>query len=276
MKLEILVVLYKKQFDESVAIKSIRKNINSIKNKDYEIVLHIWNNSPKYTKKYDDKDIIWHEGENTTLPIIYNTISDNVFANDKMALLMISDDDTDYSEYDFFNTMLTIEKIINSDNHESCGVFIPKIYSCGILVSPGSRMLFKGKRLKDVDSGMKSSKNILAINSGMIITYECYNRLKPLFNPELRFYGTDTDFFVRYGKVFKYIYVFEKKIEHELSENTIETDDRAFFRWQDHIYATRITFSYYRYPINMLLKIYIFHLKVKNAIKYRSIKYMSI
>jgi len=276
MKLEILVVLYKKQFDESVAIKSIRKKINTIKNKDYEIVLHVWNNSPKHTKKHDDKDIIWHEGENTTLPIIYNTISDNVFANDKKSLLMISDDDTDYSEYDFLNTILTIENIINSDNHESCSVFIPKIYSCGILVSPGSRLFFKGKRINDVEPGMKSSKNILAINSGVVITYECYNRLKPLFNPELRFYGTDTDFFVRYGKIFKYIYVIDEKIEHELSENTIETYDRAFFRWQDYIYATRITFSYYRYPINILLKIYIFYLKVKNAIKYRSIKYMSI
>jgi len=275
MKLNILVVLYNKNISDSIAITSILNKLK-IDNGALDCVsLHVWNNGPEYFNDDFHRGVVLYEGNNTPLPLIYNDVASKVLSDDE-ALLMISDDDTDYTNYDMVKVLSEINEITSSVKKDLCTVFTPKIYSNDILVSPGTRFLFKGKRLDYIEDGLQSSENFIAINSGVIFTSKCYKKMSMFFNPALKFYGTDTDFFVRYEKYFEYIYVLSQSVNHELSENLNETVDRSYFRWQDHIYATRVTFSCYRAPISYMLAIYLIYLKVKLAFKYKCLRYLYI
>lgn len=269
--INILVVLYKKTDTESIAISSLISNRFYL---DGKVNIILWNNTPEVPIENREQFHRIFSGNNEYLPCIYNSVATEVFKSPE-DILMISDDDTDYSNLNFEEIISEIQ-CIKSCPRNNVGVFIPKIFSNGVLVSPGKRFLFKGRRLKKIESGFYPSKNTLAINSGTIITYDCFKKMSVLFNQNLRFYGTDTNFFVRYEKYFSYLYILNFDINHSLSENLKESIQRSYFRWQDHFYAMRITFQYFPVWIRMLLSIYILYMRFKLSLRYRSLIFWSI
>lgn len=273
LSLSMIVVLYKKHYKNSSSLNSLLESLNDIRTAGFTPTIYVWNNSPGFTPALEHEGVVWVEGKNISLPLIYNYISEISFTegND---LLMISDDDTDYRQYDFKKNLSVVKEIIQDKRQQNnVGCFIPQILANGLLVSPGARHYFKGYLLENITSGLVSSRNLVGINSGLIITKECYKKMQPFYDERLHFYGTDTDFFVRYEKEFPYIYVFDSVINHSLSEHTSETLDRAFFRWSDHLYALRITFSNSNFLCRALLELYIGYLKVKLNLKYSTLRF---
>lgn len=271
----VVIVLYKKHYSDSIAISTLLLALGELKKSFFNFKIYVWNNSPECSPAFDHPMVTWLEGNNSTLPYIYNTVSEMAFSSGSVAL-MLSDDDTDYSTFDFQNNLSILNEHLFSNSSKLVGCYIPQISSSDKLVSPGKRFLFKGYLLRSVSLGMVSSKNLLAINSGVIVTQDCYERIKPLYDPRLNFYGTDTDFFVRYEEVYEYVYVLDCVINHSLSEHTKESVDRVFFRWKDNFYAVRLIFDNKSRFFRGAMCCYHFLLKTKLAVKYRDLRFMKI
>lgn len=270
--LYIVVVLYKKSWQESRAIISILESIPSLQD---SVRLIVWNNSPGFSVELFHPQITWMEGENVTLPCIYNKAAGISFGEGAFAL-MISDDDTDYAGFDFESCFRVVEEVLRDGQENQVGTFLPQIMSGGRLVSPGGRRLFKGYLFDQIKSGLIDSCNILAINSGMIVTKACYEKMRPLYDERLNFYGTDTEFFVRYQRHFKKIYVLDSVVEHSLSSDTQESPDRALFRWKDNINAMAVVFEKESFAFRFLMRIYYALVKFKLFIKFRDWRFLKI
>ncbi|TBW02233.1 hypothetical protein E0E52_18560 [Azotobacter chroococcum] len=274
LKFSVVVVLYKKSYCDSPSLNSFIGALGEMRAAGFFPTIYVWNNSPGFSPILEHEAVVWLEGENSSLPSIYNHIAKLTFEAGGVAL-MISDDDTDYSQYDFRGNLKVVRSFLDDERRmDMVGCFIPKVRSAGKLVSPGGRHLFKGYLLEQITSGLVDTKNLLAINSGVLITQACYERMQPLYDERLNFYGTDTDFFFRYEKFFKKIYVFDSLVDHSLSEYAGESLSRALFRWGDHIYAMKVTFSGEGFLCRLALSLYIFYLKIKLSFKYKALSFV--
>lgn len=254
MNLYILIVLYKKDSNRSKAYQTLKELQNRYSSNNFKINFIIWNNSPEI--QFEKDNFEYHEAQNTTLPIIYNAMAKK-YLNSENDFLMISDDDTDYSNYDFrilFDILIT--------NKNQTGIFIPQLYANKKLVSPATRILFKGKYLNQVQSGFINSGKILGMNSGVIISYKCYETMPFLFDERLNFYATDTDFFIRYETYFKTLFVLPFQIIHSLSSYD-KKDKLSDFRLNDSIYGLKIINENKPLWEKGLLTLYIIYLKTK-------------
>lgn len=254
MNLYILIVLYKKNINQSNAYQTLKELKSSYNSNNFKINFIFWNNSPEI--EFEKDDFTYHEAQNATLPIIYNSMAKKYLKSEN-DFLMISDDDTDYSNYEFgllFDILIT--------NKNQTGIFIPQLYANKKLVSPATRILFKGKYLNQVQSGFINSEKILGMNSGIIISYKCYGTMPFLFDERLNFYATDTDFFIRYEKYFKTLFVLPFKIIHSLSSYD-KKDKLSDFRLEDSIYGLKIINENKPFIERVLLSLYIIYLKAK-------------
>lgn len=275
MIVSIVVVLYRKTVEQSISICSILGLLDGMKAAGFLPRVYIWNNSPGWVPPLVHEDVTWFEGDNVSLPLIYNKIADLAFSSGSSALL-ISDDDTDYAKFDFENCFRVVDEVLRDGQENQVGTFLPQIISGGRLVSPGGRRLFKGYLFDQIKSGLIDSCNILAINSGMIVTRTCYERMRPLYDERLNFYGTDTGFFVRYQRYFKKIYVLDSVVDHSLSSDTRESPDRALFRWKDNINAMDVIFESESFVFKFSMRMYYALVKFKLFIKFRDWRFLKI
>ncbi|MNJ31874.1 hypothetical protein D3C77_265250 [compost metagenome] len=272
--ISIVVVLYKKHYSESLSLSTILSKLESIHLAGFRPNIYVWNNSPQFSPPLEHSLVEWIEGENDTLSYIYNKVAALSFSTGA-DVLMISDDDTDYKNYDFISNLSVLSEYLSSKSKaREVGCFIPLIYSDSRLVSPGGRFFFKGYLLRNCSTGLVRSRNLLAINSGMLVTRACYEKMQPFYDGRLRFYGTDTDFFVRYQKAFKHVYVLNSRIDHSLSSDTEESLERALFRWRDNLYALRLIFEDRILLFRAAMTVYHFSLKLKLAIKFRDSRFI--
>lgn len=269
-----LVVLYGRDYSESVAITTILAAFDSMRSKGYSPKLYVWNNSPKLSRVLSRDDVVWLSGQNCSLSVVYNTVAKVVFEGG-VELLMLSDDDTDYASFDFISSLCRIRDV-SSEDEAALGCFIPRIFSNNRLVSPGKRFFFKGSLLNDVRAGKFPSKNLLAINSGTFITKSCYEKMSPLYDERLNFYGTDTDFFIRYQRFYKYIYVIDSSIVHSLSSDTNESPERVLFRWRENIEAMSVVFENESLFIRFLMRAYYSFVKFKLFIRFKDWRFLKI
>lgn len=274
-KFYILVVLYRRAWNESSSVLSIIDKFSSD-----ESLIHaklvIWNNSPGFSPRLNHPSVIWKEAENSALSFVYNSFSSLAFESDADAI-MISDDDTNYSTYEFSeNLKIVREHVTGVKEIPGAECFLPRIRSGGIVISPGRRFLFKGYLVPLMQPGVVPAKNLLAINSGTIITKKCYMKMRPLYDARLKFYGTDTGFFVRYEDFFSKVFLFDSLIEHSLSEHSQESVERALFRFGDNLYAMKVIFASKSGFFKISMMLYHFILKFKMFIKFRDVRFIKL
>lgn len=210
-----LVVLYNMSLSKSPTIRSLVDwfAVDDNKyNRNCELV--IWDNSPISCEEEIDwlrkilfiKITFVHTPQNTPLSKIYNTLSSKLMNDEYLTLL----DQDSFLTKEYFEEM----RIAQFNNWP---LILPKVICDGVLVSPGTRFFAKGKLYASLTSGVISSKNLLAINSGMSVHRKVFNKIK--YDERLLFYGTDTYFMKRYEKCYSDAYLIDATIDHTLSEN---------------------------------------------------------
>ncbi|BBU43902.1 hypothetical protein PPTS312_18170 [Pseudomonas putida] len=264
--LAVLIVLYRKASQDSVALQSLLAQKVLLDGEGIDLQVHVWNNSPGLAQP--SPGARWYEADNQSLSAIYNHVAADAFANG-VELFMISDDDTNYSNVSLLHCLEQIEQVRNSADGNQIGVYLPRMMSNNQLVSPGSRWLFKGRLTPSARPGVVPSKNLLGINSGLIFTKACFEKMLPFYDERLRFYATDSNFFIRYEKVFPKAYLLDVTIAHDLSEHSADTPARALFRFEEMVRGLRISFESHSLAVQVLLNIYLSYAAVRKALAYR-------
>ncbi|ANF85236.1 hypothetical protein A7J50_1814 [Pseudomonas antarctica] len=268
-KLSILIVLYKRHYKDSAAITTLLNNRVRFQEKEIYVDFYVWNNTPSCSPALSGDSLTWLEGDNDGLPHVYNRVADMAFANGATHF-MISDDDTDYSSQNYVDAISAALECETTSPPNSFGVMLPKIYSRETLISPGWRFWFFGRLSEQVDSGMNASVNKLAINSGVIFNKSCYEKMSPLFDERLKFYATDTAFFVRYESYYSHFYVLDTVLQHDLSEHTSDSAERAIFRFQEMIRGFRVIFERKGYLFHGVMEMYLMVSSLRKSISYKN------
>ncbi|WVM92883.1 hypothetical protein ULG90_01280 [Halopseudomonas pachastrellae] len=207
MKISIIVVLYKQKTAESQTLLSLEKN----QGHQLTGTLHLWDNSPTNISSCDaphlsidgfTTDYSWHP-ENTPLSRVYNQVSEKL---EDSKFLIILDQDSDLPT-DFLKK---IEYSIK--RRPDINLFLPKVHNGEKLVSPGKLLLFKGRHIADISSGVHASKNMLAISSGMVISHAYLKNYR--FDERLTLYGIDTRFMIDYSETEKSLFVMPVTVNH--------------------------------------------------------------
>ncbi|MBY8927815.1 hypothetical protein J1G34_02050 [Pseudomonas sp. Wu6] len=269
IKLSILVVLYKRHYKDSIAITTLLACVEQFSEKGIEVDFFVWNNTPEYSPVLAKKKLTWLEGDNEGLSHIYNRVATQAFGTGATHFL-ISDDDTDYSAPNYVGSIAQAIECEAKSQPDAFGVILPKIYSGEKLVSPGERFWFFGRLSPTVDSGINTSLNKLAINSGVIFTKACYEQMAPLFDERLKFYATDTAFFVRYESYYSHFYVLDTALQHDLSEDTSDSPDRALFRFQEMIRGFRVIFERKGFFFRSIMENYLMFSALKKSVSYKN------
>lgn len=268
IKLSILVVLYGRHYKDSTAIITLLDCVKKFQEKGIGIDFFVWNNTPQCSPILVKKDLTWLEGNNDGLAHIYNRVAAKAFEAGATHFV-ISDDDTNYSARNYVDSIASAIKFEAKSLPDAFGVMLPKIYSGEKLVSPGERFWFFGRLSSTIDSGMNTSLNKLAINSGVIFTKDCYERMAPLFDERLKFYATDTAFFVRYESYYSHFYVLDTELQHDLSEHTSDSPQRAVFRFQEMIRGFRVIFEKKGYFLRFVMEAYLIVSALRKSVSYK-------
>ena len=272
-KLKILVVLYNKELFNSETCLSLIGLRESLKSCIEE--LFIWNNSSVLlsavnkqsfeTKMNNVKILYLEDGVNHPLSEIYNVIISKIDSN---GLLILFDHDSKFSD-DYLIRLLESEK-----ENPSINLFLPKIYYSKLLVSPARQIYFYGKYIKDIQSGVISSRFLTAINSGMAIRCRYLKEDFPLYDEDIKFYGTDNDFMWKYSQQNRYAYVLNVALFHTLNyyeEGDLESKLRRFSDMKNGMRVRMKKINNFVYGLSL---IYWFLYSCKMSLKYKSLLFL--
>ena len=268
-KFLILIVVYECKVKESLSYISLLKSSEYLSNSK----LILWDNSPSIQSIYTDNisslqqaEYI-HTPENMSLSKIYNRV---IQENEENDYLIILDQDSSFSS-DY------LEKLNSAiTKHPSINLFLPLIKSEQTIVSPGDYKIFKGSYWKKERYGIIDAKNILAINSGMVINFNYLKNIYKGYDERLRFYGTDTFFMLDYAENNDFLFVIDYVFKHKSALlDRDENVDKQIIRLNDLFFAWRIIHEHKKFNL-ILINIYILIRIFKLVIKYRNIKYFEL
>jgi GT2 family glycosyltransferase len=270
-KISILVVTYGTDLHESLSLKSILNLDLSVI--DYKPELKIWMNKYSGEKTILNKGIyekfeveIIKSKENKSLPIVYNQF---LLGQKSDYAILLDQDSIIESDY--------ISEVYKAINETSAQLLLPKVVHGNTLVSPGRFWFVFGSldpSLRKVD-GIVNDKNIVAINSGLVVKVQLIKDGIIRYDERLRFYFTDTKFLLDYNKLGLEIYLLESVIKHDLSELSDSSNThRACIRFNDMVLGFRTT-----YPNGLrkvLLEIYLTYVATRYSIRFKSVTFFKL
>ncbi len=236
--IKIIIVTYNVPIGEADTLVSIRRVFEMDKYLAASFRIHIWDNSSA-NREDETADFFTPVG----IEYEYTSTPNNLFLSEiyngcaahpgQYGYLMILDQDTHITE-----TYLRESLIHEQQRHH---LILPRVYSKGRLVSPATRYFCRGRLLKSIHAGPVASKNLLAINSGMIISFSVFEKF--VYHPDLRFYGTDTWFMVNYERHFPVVSIMSCELCHSLHIDS--SPNKAWLKdyFQEQIRVNRIIFS---------------------------------
>ena len=235
--------------------------------------LIFWDNSPSIQSvDFDGISFLQqveyiHTPENMSLSKIYNKVIQN---NEGYDYLIILDQDSSFAS-DYFEKLNSgIEK------HSDVNLFLPLVKSEQTIVSPGDYKIFKGSYWEKEQYGVISAKNILAINSGMVINFNYLKNTYKGYDERLNFYGTDTFFMNKYSKDNNFLFVIDYVFKHD-SALLDEGEDcvKKIKRLKDLFFSWRIINE--NKKINLILiNIYILIKIFKFVVKYKNLNFFEL
>ena len=268
----ILVVVYNIDVKESESINSLIGSNDYITN---SCVL-VWDNSLDVQQP---TSIEWlfdrikhveyiHKPENIPLSRVYNeVINKNCLENYDYLILL--DQDSTFT-VDFF---CQLNKSINE--FKNVPLFLPIVISSNQIVSPADIFMFKGKYWKSKRLGLVESKYKAAINSGMVISFDYLKNRFAGYDERLKFYGTDTYFLKTYSKSNDYFCVFDYDLHHHLAYCNSRDVDIIINRHPECMKAVLLLNST-NFTMKLLVKLYILIFSIKQAIKYKDIRFLDV
>ena len=268
-KFLILIVLYECKVKESLSYISLLKSSEYLS----ESRLILWDNSPSI-QSIDTDNISFlqqaeyiHSPENMSLSKIYNCV---IQENEEYDYMIILDQDSSFSS-DY------LEKLNSAIiKHPSINLFLPLIKSEQTIVSPGDYKIFKGSYWKKEKYGIINAKNILAINSGMVINFNYLKNIYKGYDERLRFYGTDTSFMLKYPEDNDFLFVIDYVFKHKSALlDKDENFNKKIIRLNDLFFSWRIIHEHKKFNL-ILINIYILIKTFKLVIKYRNVKYFEL
>jgi len=268
-KFLILIVLYECKVKESLSYISLLKSSEYLSNSK----LILWDNSPSIQSVDTDNISFFqhveyiHTPENMSLSKIYNRV---IQENEENDYLIILDQDSSFSS-DY------LEKLNSAIiKHSSINLFLPLIKSEQTIVSPGDYKIFKGSYWGKEKYGIIDTKNILAINSGMVINFNYLKNIYKGYDERLRFYGTDTFFMLEYAENNDFLFVIDYVFKHKSALlDRDESIDKQIIRLKDLFFSWKITNEHKKFNL-ILINIYILIKIFKFVIKYKNLKYFEL
>lgn len=267
----IAIVLYKELILEASTVKTLMEIAEDLNN--YGVKIYIWDNSP-IEQKIEDLSIVknlfesfeyQHTPENISLAKIYNSIYKQ---NLEYKFLVLFDQDSEISISYFTELVLEIE------NNPEINLFLPIIRTRELIASPANRLFVTGRYWKYAISGITSSKNRLAITSGMAIAMRYLKQFKAKFNEELLLYGIDTDFMIQYEKTNTNFFVMKYEMIHDLSYFNEEDIDKRLFRFLNHKDSILKIYKKESIKLQIISFLFIFASSLKMAIKNRDKRFL--
>ena len=208
----------------------------------------------------------YHSGKNEPLSKVYNTLISN--SADSDYFIVLDDDSSITNDY-----ISSLDLFFRS----SVPVAVPQILFNHSLISPGTIKGVRGKalNLQDLVTGPVSSKNIVAMMSGTVISKEVLSRgLK--FDERLSFYGVDTRFFIDYANYYSEIFILKTSIPHS---SALRESGQAYIkkvqRFRNLILSRPLVFDYvkhYRFKIS----VYVLFFSLNTCRKEKNIRYLSL
>lgn len=214
-----LVVMYGTVPSQSPAINSLGR----ISKKDIVLRTLVWDNSPQQLDDSLPEGLLenssWvHTPENVGLSAIYNEVIANWLKPDEYLLLL--DQDTLLPDNFFKAAADAIAENL------SVNLFLPMVRAHERWVSPLYAAAGWGRYWKQPRIGLRPSRHLGAINSGMIISAHYLQGPFSGYDRDLRFYGTDTFFMLEYRRQNQWAVVLDAVIHHDLSFYSASTPER--------------------------------------------------
>jgi hypothetical protein len=272
--ISVLIVLYNKSLQQSDTLRGIIDAAEILNNANASVLL--WDNSlqPHLTQEdifsVQQKISIFnyhHAPENISLSRIYNSfIEENISQKNNHYLILLDDDSKISAAY--FNEVVSI---INKN--EAFDVLLPVVKNGDKIVSPAAFFYCKGNYFKSLESGICKQK-LLAINSGMIISFSFIQKNNFRYNEQLNNYGTD-NYFMNFANNHRArFYILNYSFDHSL--NFFDNDDleKKIEIFRQIKKANSIVFSSGKAQ-SLLIIIYNFAASFKNSLKYKSMKFFS-
>jgi len=248
----ILVVIYETKVRNSETINSLLKNMGYLKN----TKLVIWDNSPTidnnasvFLANYNNFEYT-HHPENTGLSKVYNTVWNN---NKEHDYFIIFDQDSEFED-DYF------QKINHSiQEYPNQMLYLPIVKFKNLIVSPAKCKIVRGKYFEFLEPGIMTSKNRIAIASGLVISKIFLDKYNYSFNELLTFYGIDTQFLIDYQKYEDEFCVSDAQIKHNLSFYTENNFYARYKRYLNH--KESLLIIYKSKPIKLFITTLYFYIK---------------
>lgn len=264
----ILIVLYKQNIFESNTLNTLINCKSELTKKS----LFIWDNSPEALvssdidslKKHFTSFNYLHSCDNRSLSEAYNIVIRKI----KFDKIFIFDQDSSLTE-NYFKLMDSA-----ADSNPEIGLFLPFVKNDGRIVSPLFYKVINFNHFKNLNPGKTVAKDRTAFASGLCIRESVFKNDGIWFDENLKFYGIDYKFTLDYGDVYKYMYVINYELNHNLSFAEVEGKDTKLRRFDSNIEAN---FYLAKQRLN-LLQIFIVLIRgvitsSKMSIQYREFKF---
>lgn len=269
LKARVLVVTYETDWAEGDTLVSLM----GLTAPGVEIHLTIWDNSG--AARYDPAVVARlasavesietvHTPDNLALSKIYNTVA---AATGDYDVLVLLDQDTHLDDR-YFRTLAAAAAAAQAQ------VFLPIVRSGDLIVSPGSYFLVKGKHWTEAMPGLRSSKDVVAISSGLAVRRAYLERWPKAFDERMNLYGIDTAFMLDHARREPSVFVMDCELQHHTMLWSNPPKATMLLRFRNLRRARLLMHS--RQPVHFVLALaYAAHTSIRMALRYRDVAFLA-
>ncbi|CAN5308764.1 hypothetical protein BH10BAC4_BH10BAC4_04550 [soil metagenome] len=259
----IVLVIHEMNLAESPAFHSLSKGLSHIQKNG---ILFVYNNS-KVSQAIPDNDqwtiYYQHDPTNPGVSQAYNTAFIKAKQLQLKGMLFV-DQDTSFPETIFQQYHQSVKE------YPECNVFAPLLVDKRGIISPFQVGLTSGKRLKEYTPGEKNLNETHAINSGLLVTLNIFDKCGG-YDERLRLDFSDFNFFKRLQHYTTSIVLVDAECQHEHSSTEKTSIAKAISRFEIYLQGVRIMgneSSGFLFQSRALLR------ALKLSVQYRSFRFI--